>query len=121
MPIGDELESLIYHCLDSRKSHYASGTINLYENIKTLGFARDLLLKEHGGLLFEKNYGHHNPSELYLINTVIVERPCFHNDTFNLEDLEYALKLSGPADEFPDNVNAMAEELGITVFIEDED
>ena len=76
--------------------------------------ARDILARNYGGNKLEENLTPYN--DVYLIGGVLVYKPIFNNDGSTLEDLEYCLRFMAPDYGFPDNVNAIAEELWLPIF-----
>ena len=76
--------------------------------------ARDILARDYGWNKLPKNLTPYNNA--YLIGGVLIDKPTFSNVTSTLGDLEYGLRFIASEYEFPDNVNAIAEELWLPIF-----
>ena len=114
METDETLLSLIYIVNENQEVHDETYPFYLIVEEDRIINARDLLMEDYELNKLPKNLTPYNNA--YLIGGVLVDKPTFSNITSKLGDLEYGLRFIASEYEFPNNVNAIAEELCLPIF-----
>jgi hypothetical protein len=114
MQTDENLLSLIYIVDQKQVVHDEAWPFYLIAEEDRMINARDILVRDYEWNKLPENLTPYN--DVYLIGGVLVDKPIFNNDKSTLGDLEYGLRFIASDYEFPDNVNAIAEELWLPIF-----
>ena len=114
METDETLLSLIYVVNDNQEVHDETYPFYLIVEEDRIINARDILARDYEWNKLSKDLTPYN--DVYLIGGVLIDKPTFSNVTSTLRDLEYGLRFIASEYEFPDNVNAIAEELWLPIF-----